>query len=384
MTVRASRSWRIPRSRRDPVDHQGVLGAGGWALGLEPVLSIGALGGDPAYQLFRVEAAKRLDDGGVAVLNSGTSQLRLYGPDGIHRADIGGEGEGPGEFMAAADLARWPGDSLAVWDSRTRRLTLFAPDGSLGRTMLLESIESMERPTFAGVAGDRRILATGSDLGFSPDKMPGTGVLRPDMSVAVLDAEGRQTADLGNQPGTMSFLRVGAGSINIFRSGYHPKSVATAVGEYVVSGATETDVLHYQRLDGTLARLVHLGESPRRLTESERAAEIERHVAEVPERARAGIRRMYEDLPIPDTLPVFDEVVPGPRGQLWVRLFQLPRSDGPATWIVLDADGRAVAKIETPAGADLLEAGPDYLLVRSTDELDVERVQIWPLERSGG
>ena len=40
--------------------------------------------------------------------------------------------------------------------------------------------------------------------------------------------------------------------------------------------------------------------------------------------------------------------------------------------------------IETPKGLRIGQIGEDYILGHHQDELGVEYVQLWPLERSGG
>ena len=42
------------------------------------------------------------------------------------------------------------------------------------------------------------------------------------------------------------------------------------------------------------------------------------------------------------------------------------------------------ATVETPAGLMIFEIGEDYIVGQSYDELHVEYVQVWPLERSVG
>ena len=56
--------------------------------------------------------------------------------------------------------------------------------------------------------------------------------------------------------------------------------------------------------------------------------------------------------------------------------------DRPAPlWTLFDPEGRALGFIETPGGLTILEIGGDYLLGRATDEMGVESVQVWALER---
>ena len=50
----------------------------GWRLGAAPLVDIGVVSGDAAYELFRPLGAIRLGDGRIVVANSGTGDLRYY------------------------------------------------------------------------------------------------------------------------------------------------------------------------------------------------------------------------------------------------------------------------------------------------------------------
>ena len=89
----------------------------GWLIGEAPILSIGALEGNPAYELYQVRDAARLPDGRIVVANAGSGELRVFDPSGTHLASWGGRGEGPGEFgdfAAPWNVGPWPGDSIAA------------------------------------------------------------------------------------------------------------------------------------------------------------------------------------------------------------------------------------------------------------------------------
>ncbi len=68
----------------------------------EPVLEIGTIGGDDAYVLHQVAAAVKLPDGGVAVANAGSMQVRIYGANGAHLRDLEGAGTAPASFGCSA------------------------------------------------------------------------------------------------------------------------------------------------------------------------------------------------------------------------------------------------------------------------------------------
>ncbi len=110
-----------------------------WHLSETPTLDIGLLEGDDEYQLFRVVGAVRLDDGHIVVANSGTSELRFFNDSGIHVRSVGARGGGPGEFEMMWAIARYRGDSLAVYDRRLARISVFDRQGNFARVFRLRS-----------------------------------------------------------------------------------------------------------------------------------------------------------------------------------------------------------------------------------------------------
>ena len=72
-------------------------------------------------------------------------------------------------------------------------------------------------------------------------------------------------------------------------------------------------------------------------------------------------------------------------GHLWVEEYELAgeEMDG-VLWTVFDPDGHVLGFVETPEELTIYEIGEDYLLGRVVDELEVDYVQLWALERVGG
>lgn len=348
-----------------------------WTLSDSAALVIGVVDGDPAYQLFRVRDATRLPDGRIAVLNGGTSEVRVYSADGTWEASWGGQGDGPGEFMNASGLGPWPGDSLAVWDGRTRRLTILADDGLVGRTLTLSPLENMDFPTLADVLDDGRLVVT--SLAFPTE--PRNGRVEMPVRVAVTDASGSLLTSLGEHPGDAAFMTVGDGGLSIYRNPYSAGYVLAAAGDRVVLGGNARFELPFYTADGTLSRIVRLDEERTVTTEADGAAELERRLENVPPEGHAGVRTAYEAMPLPDTLPAIASVMVDRTGHLWVERFGVRTREGPEEWIVLDPEGRAVSRVHTPDGATLYEIGDDYVLGRVTDELGVEQVRMWRLDR---
>jgi hypothetical protein len=102
---------------------------------------------------------------------------------------------------------------------------------------------------------------------------------------------------------------------------------------------------------------------------------------------------------VPDHYPRFGRLMADRAGNLWVMDYpQLtdrtisgddlttPRPGfvdaAGAMWTVLTPDGDVVATVRTPPGLFVLEIGTDYVLGVAYDDLDVESVRLYTLDRS--
>ena len=141
-------------------------------------------------------------------------------------------------------------------------------------------------------------------------------------------------------------------------------------------------------LDGTLKRIVRRDHDLVATTSAHMDAYLERRVAGIPEEQRAEwereLREDYRDMPLPETLPAYAAATTDLVDHLWVREYDLPGQGGPdPVWTVFDPEGRVLGFVETPAGLRIYEIGGDYILGLVTDDLGVEYIQVWSLQRSG-
>ena len=351
-----------------------------WVIGAEPAVEIGTVDGQEEYQLFRVRDATRLPDGRLAVLNGGSYEIRVYDGDGNHQASWGGEGGGPGEFLAPWTMLRWPGDSVAVWDGRARRITVFARDGTLGRSFTVPDVEGMDFSDVADITEDGNLLLQSVMFSEVP---PETGYVRAPMQLSAVGPDGEIAADLGRHPGDESYMRVGEGTIEILRLPFTRQTLVASAGDEVLISGNERFVLRFFGADGSLARIVRVSEPPRLVTAADLQAELDRQLEGAPDPMQPGIRAMFERSATIDTFPAFSQVSVDNSGFKWVEVYRAPTDQGPHRWLILDSEGIAVGTLDLPEGLQLFEIGEDYLLGRTTDELGVERVQLWPLARTG-
>ena len=69
-----------------------------WRIGPEPALTIGSVEGTGGFQFHLVDDAVKLGDGRLVVANGGSHQLLIFDGDGSYLTAWGQKGEGPGDF----------------------------------------------------------------------------------------------------------------------------------------------------------------------------------------------------------------------------------------------------------------------------------------------
>lgn len=355
----------------------------GWYVDPQPSVDIGTLDGDPEYQLFRVRDALRLDDGRLVVLDGGSSQLRFFDAAGTFLKSAGREGEGPGEYMRPTTLTRWPGDSLAIWDQQMRRISVLDQEGALGRTLALTGDGGIALAGFSHVMPDGNLVVFASDMGTMDELMDTDDRIRFPNAVQALDPTGDVVVDFGQHPGPELWLRVGGGAVNIFALPFARGILIGDAGDEVIIGGNDALELRFFGPDGGPTRIVRMDEPPRLVTEDDLNAVLEARLENTPRERQAGVRASLLEHPGSDTLPALEEVGRDARGLIWAKLFRTPAESGPERWLVFEEDGSLVGLVGLPEGSQVFEIGEDYVLGTWSDELDIEHVRLWPLDRGG-
>ena len=375
----------------------------GWQVGPGPVLSIGTVGGTENFQLHHVDDALRLRDGRIVVANAGSHRLLVFDDEGDYLASWGQRGQGPGDFsgLRGTDglgppqlfwVERWPGDSLAVCHS-----------GSAKGPMQFVSIWDTQ-----GNFGRRLNLGRGGDAPSCREVLPGGDILALSWSLRAAEVEkgmsrqaglelfvvaddGSHRGSLGTFPGAENFWHwenyLGDGTQFFIPSPPFQKSLVWAAwGELVIVAPTERYELRAYRHGGSLARLVRREHGVRSPTEADLDSYRTDGLREA-ERWSPENRRLFlaalEALPLPDSFPAISAIEVDLLGNLWVREYNLPEDGDRALWTVFDLEGVAMGFVETPPGLIIYEIGEDYILGKTEDELRVEYVQLWGLDRSG-
>jgi hypothetical protein len=357
-----------------------------WKVG-ELVTSIGTVQGDPAHELFRVSDATRQSDGTVAVGNSSSGEIRFFDHDGVFLRATGSKGGGPGEFQpnGLRTVRRVAGDTLFTWDLLARRASIFAPEGGFVRSFSLDG--PAQQHFFGGVFSDRSLLMYVFDHPpQDPQKPIEEGVSRTPMILRHYGTDHRLATSLEDIPGSELFRgRWGPyGSISLAPPFGRVTSVS-AGGTRMYVSTDDADEISVYGSSGDLEMLIRRTLEPRVVTPEmagrDRERRMEEERAELEEvNVEPRVLRMIEGLPYPDVLPPYANIVLDSEMNLWAEEFRVDEEQ-PAQWSVFDPQGVWLGRVTLPRGLEVYEIGPDYILGKSRDGMEVERVLVYELRK---
>jgi hypothetical protein len=356
-----------------------------WLAAEEPARVIGAAEGEAAYQFDGIAAVRRTADGTLAVADRGSKEIRLFDGEGRHLRSMGRAGAGPGEFEGLGRIFLLPDDSIAAWDANAQRLTVFAPDGRVGRVETLP-LPGAAAPVEAILEDGTLVARAGVD--FTAMIAASEGERRLPVTHLVRAPGSTEWREVGPFPGREELVHRTGASVAFAGVLFGRDHVVSAGRRRWYTGETDRFAVTVRSPAGDSVGVLAREHAPRQVTGEmvERARADRRAAAE--ESRREIARRMGAaaaaspdpDLPHRATLPAYDQVVEDAEENVWVRHFHFP-ADAPQRWSVFSPGGELVAEAETPAGLRVQQIGADWIVGVAEDELGVEVVEVYALAR---
>ncbi len=372
----------------------------GWTIDDEPLVEIGAALGAPEYQFTDVVAAVRLSNGDIVVADRGASELRGYDEDGNFQWREGGFGEGPGEFESLDFLGATGADSLVTYDNALVRVQVFGPKGGSARTLrvaITEGESAREAAVADKVVGvvDGLVIVRFVEYG---DETP-SGIVRwPLERLAALDLTDGAVRSLMVLPGHEAHVRVREGGG--YSHGWYVFSrgpeFGAAAGRLAVIDTEAWSVRMVSPRDGAVTAVFRREVAAREATAAllalhldgiEQIAFPDRDAAAPEDVAR--LRRMWSGFPRAPRLPVLRSVHVDATGHLWLQPYYVAGTD-PPPFEIHAPDGTWLGSVSLPPGrkrafveyqAPYIEIGDDYVLGVWTDELDVQYVRMYRIDK---
>ncbi len=360
----------------------------GWRIAAEPEVVIGAVDGDERYLLDRVWGVRRFDDGRIAVLDVGSSRVRVYDEDGRHLFDAGGPGEGPAEFDSP-QFIDVVGDTIVVFQSAPVRLSWFDGEGTFLRNLTLPS-PSESRPLFGRAFGR---FADGSMpvavvYPGAPSEQPGRARER--------ESVWRLTTD---PPAMDSLIPLSMQEVIVHASrGWNDvvfgRTTLYAAGEERVYTLETGDYsIRAYDTDGTLREIFRRPFAARVVTADDKRRWAEQLVdaQEIDaERIPMLVAMLDEPDRAADRMPSAQIMVVDRVGHVWVEDFDDVGIEVGA-FSVFDPDGSWLGRVDFPSGLPwlrgrrgvALDIDDETVLGVWTDDLGIEQVRVYRIDKEG-
>jgi hypothetical protein len=352
--------------------------AEGWELSDAPIVQIGEREGDEAYQFVALWDAVRTPNGRYVAADDAAKELRVFDSLGQHLRTIGGDGEGPGEFRAVWMVGAYRGDSIYAFDYGLMRTSIFAADGTFGRAV---------RNPVPGNYWMTGVLEDGSFLLQNPGegRPQGPPGLKWDTAaVVVVSPDGDRVDTLGSFPNRQILLES-----NGLQAMYHFQDAAkgNAWAEGFFFGTSDHDEVRFYNRRGELERIIRRGREAQPVTEEMkeeyRIGFLDYMAREQGVEAASRAAPMLDVAVYAEELPFFGEVLLDSDGYLWVQDYSTPFFLNP-NWSVFHPSGQWLGEVQMPSGLRVTDIGKDYVLGVRMDEVGVQYLQVFGLDRTGG
>ncbi len=358
-----------------------------WTFSAEPLVQIGAVDGPDEYLLGTVARAVRLGNGDIVLGDWSNNVLRRYNRNGVFMWEASRQGEGPGEHERLVWVGALASDSIVTWDNVLRRLQIFGPDGTIGRTLRVEAPWSDFTPTgVQGIWGRNLVMSFADYRGEMPE-----GVVRwPGYRLATVSLDDGAVARLIDVPGVEQEITSYPGGQVAYTGYQYGKGPLFSVkaGTLAVVDTEAFSIRSISLRDGSTSRILRRDKPLVPVTEEHVEAFLDwmvwrNQVWGGMSEAQAEARRpAWRDLPMAPTLPILSAIHLDRAGNLWVRPYSLPRAEA-LPYEVYAPDGTWLGNLATPPGLQVGdgEIGDDYILGVWRDEQDVEYVRLYRMEK---
>jgi hypothetical protein len=340
-----------------------------WQLS-DTLLRIGTEGVAKA-EFHGVAGAVRLTSGEIVVADRGSNQVRYFDPTGTLLRTFGREGAGPGEFRSIGSLIRF-GDTLAVYDRRNSRLTLFLGDALL-QTLPIRAANSQEHFSIDDRLADGRWLA-----GTSVSPRFAARPYRDSIAIGIFPASGEGDVQLvGWFPGP--WIVSIEGQLTGLAAFFRWVNSSVAGREILVVDADQERVRRFA-LDGSEMSAIPITDYAEQLTPQliSQAKGSETGSGLDPVLAQKWLEVRYDPVVLPTRQPFTGFLVDSDTN-LWLGAYRA--EDAPGKYFVLSRAGRLLAIVTVPAGFRPTEIGSDYCLGVATDPDGLESIIMYQLRR---
>ena len=287
-------------------------------------------------------------DGELLVLESPRSPLVLvFESDGTYLSQVGGRGEGPGEYRYLSGVVIGAADSVYLWEIVTNRILVYDPDdfsyvrsievrndGEKQFNMIIGAVEDgwiMTKSLSSFLESDDGSMTINNDRHYELIKVNRDGSYGTDILGTVDEYEMIYNLQEG---GGMNFIWTPFG---------RSPSWAVDHDDMLYYGWSDEIEIITVSTDGSTRDTIRHEHEPVPITDSEMAEAM-------PEESL--FRELVEAREPHETKPAFQAFLVDEMSRIWIRLSS-PEDAVRAEWLILSQESRAVGRTTLPATVDL-------------------------------
>jgi hypothetical protein len=362
-----------------------------WQLSESPILILGGDSVDATMDLSTTAVATLFSDGRSAVYTTSPPEILLFNAAGGREARLASPGTGPGEYRAISRLFALGPDTLFAFDATQLKGLFFAANGLPLGERVLPPVHSSVPASLRGRLEDGTFLFS-LDMVSDPAPKGRRKAFRNRLVVLGLNPQTDRYDTLVTSKGTElvpATVMDDGNTLPLARPLVFGAATQLAAGgnQWYLSTADRFEVETHDR-SGKLLRVVRLNLPARPVLASDQAM-YKATVRDVydrlrgsftPEAMAAELKRLDETV-FADHFPAIAQLMTDPEGSLWVnRGFSLV--DRTRSWIVLNAAGQPIGRVDTPLGL-LLAISEDRVVVsRKNPVTSRVRLEVYGLTRN--
>jgi hypothetical protein len=336
-----------------------------------PVASVGGADERIEYQLQHPVGAVRLSDGRLVVADAGSRSIRYFDRDGRHLKTTGRSGGGPGEFRNLRSISRIRGDTVIAWDAVQRRASYYDPQGNLVGTVMLEGWARVVREWRGPPLSLHAVHWTSNGQAVveawperDPRRFDSSVVIQDTVPVLSFDRTGQNAVSLGRFPSPEFFFHGRMGALLV----HGDRLLVAATDDIVWIGSSRSGDFSGISTAGNRVGAVRAPFLRRASVRQERSSSAGR------------IADYYKAMPMPDSMPRVSAIRAGAEGRLWMQRYQAP-GDALQEWVALRRNGTVELAFSVPGDMEVLDIGPEFVVVLTRDEFDLATIQVYRLTR---
>ncbi len=305
-------------------------------------------------------------DGTLIVVERNIGRAVVYDAEGEYIRELGGRGEGPGEFVSMQDM-RIAGDTLTFYDGRQIRLTVLKIDGTL-----IEVIPTQDYGRLQGIdmLPGHVLALSDNDMRFGQDY-----IYQWKSIVIVRHTTGDTLASLDSDEVAISPNDTpggGSGMTMVIRvMPFTAESSAMVIpGDRILVTAGIRPEIDLYDLEGQLLRRIRIDLPHRQVTAAMKDEYWEGYQERLASFGRPFDPAIKADTPFPRQADWWGEVIADNAGYLWMRDVTSNPSMLPGKsnrFFVFDPEGCYLGDVVLPAMTGRIENGRFYLIVEDPE-----------------